>query len=185
MIRKLCTTLVTYFLHFSASWTSCISHLTYCLCLGEEVPYQKLEDAPPMAVLAQNLSDGKCLAILWFSATLVEEVGKTDSNSMKQWVYHSSPPPPKILMLLRHKFHEYVAQNVDDIVAIMLKGIIMTPGVPINNKVRQESMKCFQVSPFHAHHPSLPSKVMNIHFISQHHSEAKVPFILYLCHQIA
>lgn len=93
--------------------------------------------------------------------------------------------PSKILMLLRHKFHEYVAQNVDDIVAIMSRGIITTPGVPINNKVRQESMKCFQVSPFHAHHPSLLSKVMNIHFISQHCSEAKVPFILYLCHQIA
>lgn len=43
-----------------------------------------------MAVLAQNLPDDKSLAILWFSATLVEEVGKTDSNSMKQWVHHFS-----------------------------------------------------------------------------------------------
>lgn len=145
VVRKLCTTLVTYFLHFSGSWARCIAHLTYCLCLGEAVPYLKLEDAPTMAVLAQNLPDDKNLAILWFSATLVEEVGKTDSNSMKQWVYDAPMAYPVTNTPLRHKFHEHVVQNVDDIVTIMTKGITNT-GIPINSKVRQESMKCFQVS---------------------------------------
>ncbi|RAL67764.1 hypothetical protein DID88_008494 [Monilinia fructigena] len=142
VVRKLCTTLVTYFLHFSGSWARCIAHLTYCLCLGEAVPYHKLEDAPAMTVLAQNLPDDKNLAILWFSATLVEEVGKTDSNSMKQ-----------------HKFHEHVVQNVDDIVTIMTKGIANT-GSPINSKVRQESMKCFQSWVLYSHRAFLDAAIV-------------------------
>ncbi|EMR90718.1 putative importin 13 protein [Botrytis cinerea BcDW1] len=143
VVRKLCTTLVTYFLHFSSSWARCISHLTYCLCLGEAVPYHKIEDAPAMAALAQNLPDDKSLAILWFSATLVEEVGKTDSNSMKQ-----------------HKFHEYVVQNVEDIVTILTKGIVNTTGVPINTKVRQESMKCFQSWVLYSHRAFLDAAIV-------------------------
>jgi hypothetical protein len=43
-----------------------------------------------MAVLSQNLTDDKSLAVLWFAATLVEEVGKTDRNSMKQSVSSES-----------------------------------------------------------------------------------------------
>ncbi|QSZ30779.1 hypothetical protein DSL72_000337 [Monilinia vaccinii-corymbosi] len=142
VVRKLCTTLVTYFLHFSGSWARCVSHLTYCLCLGEAVPYHKLEDAPTMAVLAQNLPDDKTLAILWFSATLVEEVGKTDSNSMKQ-----------------HTFHEHVVQNVDDVVTIMTKGIANTGGA-INKKVRQESMKCFQSWVLYSHRAFLDAAIV-------------------------
>ncbi|APA08045.1 hypothetical protein sscle_03g028150 [Sclerotinia sclerotiorum 1980 UF-70] len=143
VIRKLCTTLVTYFLHFSGSWARCVSHLTYCLCLGEAVPYHKLEDAPSMEILAQSLSDDKNMAILWFSATLVEEVGKTDSNSMKQ-----------------HKFHEHVVQNVDDIVIIMTKGIVNTTGAPLNNKIRQESMKCFQSWVLYSHRAFLDAAII-------------------------
>ncbi|KAJ8064622.1 hypothetical protein OCU04_006949 [Sclerotinia nivalis] len=143
VIRKLCTTLVTYFLHFSGSWARCISHLTYCLCLGEAVPYHKLEDAPTMEVLAQSLSDDKNMAILWFSATLVEEVGKTDSNSMKH-----------------HKFHEHVVQNVDDIVTIMTKGIVNTTGALLNNKIRQESMKCFQSWVLYSHRAFLDAAIV-------------------------
>ncbi|PQE11950.1 importin 13 protein [Rutstroemia sp. NJR-2017a BVV2] len=130
VIRKLCTTLVTYFLHFSSSWARCIPHLIYCLCLGEAVPYRKLEDAPSTAVLSQNLTDDKSLAVLWFAATLVEEVGKTDRNSMKQ-----------------HKFHEVVVQNVDDVVTLMARGIVSSPATHVNSKIRQESMKCFQPLP--------------------------------------
>jgi hypothetical protein len=41
----------------------------------------------------QNISEDQAVAIFWFAATLVEEVGKTDSNSMKQlsllvWFLH-------------------------------------------------------------------------------------------------
>jgi hypothetical protein len=56
----------------------------YCFCLGQAFSYKDLGDAPETAILAQNISNGKAVALLWFATTLVEEVGKTDSNSMKQ-----------------------------------------------------------------------------------------------------
>jgi len=41
---------------------------------------------PETTTLIENLPDAKALAILWFSGGLVDEVGKMDSNSMKQQV---------------------------------------------------------------------------------------------------
>lgn len=84
VMRKLCSTLVAYFLQFSASWTGSVKHLMYCLCLGRAVPYDGLEAAPETSQLIQNITDEKATIILWFASNLVEEVGKTDSNSMKQ-----------------------------------------------------------------------------------------------------
>ncbi len=56
----------------------------YCLCANEVLPYESLENAPETDILVQNLSDSKAVAMFWVAATLAEEVGKTDSNSMKQ-----------------------------------------------------------------------------------------------------
>jgi hypothetical protein len=84
VVRKLCSTLVAYFLQFSMSWTRCIKHLMYCLCINEVVPLSALDEAPETTVLVQNISNEKAVALLWFATSLVEEVGKSDSNSMKQ-----------------------------------------------------------------------------------------------------
>lgn len=84
VMRKLCSTLVVYFLQFSASWTRCVKHLLYCLCMGRVVPYDALKEAPETSNLVQNITDKKATIVLWFASNLVEEVGKTDSNSMKQ-----------------------------------------------------------------------------------------------------
>jgi len=84
VIRKLCSTLVAYFLQFSATWTRCLKHLIDCLCRNEALPYEALEEAPETATLVQNISNAKSVALFWFATSLVEEVGKTDSNSMKQ-----------------------------------------------------------------------------------------------------
>jgi hypothetical protein len=84
VVRKLCSALVAYFLQFSTSWTNCVKHLICCLYSDKAVPYSALDEAPDVAVLLQTLSNPKAVAIFWFAATLVEEVGKTDSNSMKQ-----------------------------------------------------------------------------------------------------
>ena len=83
-MRKLCSTLVAYFLQFSMSWTRCIRHLVYCFCQDEAVPYQSVAGAPDTPILIENLSHDKALVIFWFAATLVDEVGKTDSSAMKQ-----------------------------------------------------------------------------------------------------
>jgi hypothetical protein len=85
VMRKLCSTLVAYFMQFSTSWTKCIKHLMYCLCIKAPVPYDdSLPGAPETAVLVNELSNDKAIAILWFASSLVEEVGKTDSSLMKQ-----------------------------------------------------------------------------------------------------
>ena len=87
MIRKLCSTLVTYFLYFSAEWTECIKHLVYCLCMNQSAQYEDVEDAPHISVLARTISDQKAFAVLCFTAGLVDEIGKIDLNSSKQYVY--------------------------------------------------------------------------------------------------
>lgn len=85
VVRKLCSTLVAYFLQFSTQWTKCVKHLTYCLYRDQAMPYSEvMEEVPETAVMLQNMPSQKTVAILWFSGGLVEEVGKMDSNSMKQ-----------------------------------------------------------------------------------------------------
>lgn len=82
--RKLCSTLVVYFLQFSASWAKCVKHLMYCICIGQVAPYDALDESPDTHQLIQNITSEKATVILWFATNLVEEVGKTDSSSMKQ-----------------------------------------------------------------------------------------------------
>jgi hypothetical protein len=39
---------------------------------------------PETSQLIENITDEKATIVLWFASNLVEEVGKTDSSSMKQ-----------------------------------------------------------------------------------------------------
>jgi hypothetical protein len=71
----------TYFIHFSHFWTRCIQHLLHCFDLGRSVPVDDLDDAPRVSAIAGQLSLNKLQAAIWFAATLVEDVGKTDMNS--------------------------------------------------------------------------------------------------------
>jgi hypothetical protein len=133
VVRKLCSTFVAYFFQFSASWTRCIKHLVYCLCANEALPYETLENAPGTAVLVQNLSAPAAVAVFWIAATLAEEVGKTDANSMKQY-----------------KFHRCVVPNVDDITPLISR-YIASPGSSTDSKVSQEAMKCYQAWVSYSH----------------------------------
>jgi len=64
----------------------------YCLCANEPVPYESFMATSDTKSLIQNIPDDKALPVLWFATSLVEEVGKTDSNSMKQSVSLSRMP---------------------------------------------------------------------------------------------
>jgi hypothetical protein len=143
VVRKLCSTLVAYFMQFSASWESCIKHLMYCLCTNEAHPYISLAEAPETAILVQNLSDAKAVAVFWVAATLVEEVGKTDSNSMKQ-----------------HKFHRQVVPNVDDIVPLIRKYIDNNPTESAYGKVKEEAMKSFQAWVSYSHRAFIDDEIV-------------------------
>ncbi|EPE34071.1 ARM repeat-containing protein [Glarea lozoyensis ATCC 20868] len=127
VLRKLCSTLVVFFFQFSSSWQNCIKHLIYCVSVGSALPYESSQDAPDVQSMIQQLPDRKAVAIFWFASTLVEEVGKTDSNSMKQ-----------------HKFHQLMLPNVDDIVPLISKYITDHNPTPDQANVRQEAMKCYQ-----------------------------------------
>ncbi|XMA12621.1 hypothetical protein WAI453_005412 [Rhynchosporium graminicola] len=131
VVRKLCSTLVAYFLQFSSLWERCIKHMMLCLYANEALPYAALGSSQDTQALVDAISTtkaensmSKAVALFWFAASLVEEVGKTDSNSMKQ-----------------HKFHLRVVPNVDDIVPLMSKYITDESA---EMKIRQEAMRCFQ-----------------------------------------
>ncbi len=85
VVRKLCSTLVVYFIQFSTSWADCVKHIMYCMCANEAIPYDQLSAAPETPVLVQSISNERAMAVFWFAATLVDEVGKMDSNNMKQF----------------------------------------------------------------------------------------------------
>ncbi|KAG4442578.1 hypothetical protein IFR05_001908 [Cadophora sp. M221] len=147
VVRKLCSTLVAYFLQFSSSWENCVKHLMLCLCTNEALPYVALENSQDTASMVENISGSKtsnsvpkAVALFWFAATLVEEVGKTDSNSMKQ-----------------HKFHLSVVPNVDDIVPLMSKYI--NDG-SADMKIRQEAMRCFQSWVSYSHRAFVDDGIM-------------------------
>jgi hypothetical protein len=84
VVRKLCSTLVVYFLHFSSLWPQCVKHLIYSLCVGEAATLELPDSTPDITVLAERLTPEKASAALWFSSALAEEVGKTDANHIKQ-----------------------------------------------------------------------------------------------------
>jgi hypothetical protein len=127
------------------SWTRCVRHLVYCFCQDEAVPYQSVAGAPDTPILIENLSHDKALVIFWFAATLVDEVGKTDSSAMKQ-LSDFLTSRPYSLTCTRHKFHRRVVPNVTDIVPLIEKYISSdSPTLQLDIKARQEAMRCFQV----------------------------------------
>lgn len=86
VIRKLCSSLVAYYLRPAATWKLCIRHLVLSFNEGRVVPSMTLTQAPETGLVAAKLSLACLKAILWFSGGLVEEVGKADTASMH--TYH-------------------------------------------------------------------------------------------------
>ena len=83
VIRKLCSALVTFFIHFSQLWPNCVQHLVYCLDLGRTAPVDDAKNTTQTSDILTTLSESKLLAALWFAASFVEDVGKTEMNSQK------------------------------------------------------------------------------------------------------
>jgi hypothetical protein len=85
VLRKLCSALSTYFIHFSDQWPRCLRHMIHCLNLGHSVAY---EDSAAKTSSAEQSMAGltlaKLQAALWLASALAEDVGKVDSNTPKQ-----------------------------------------------------------------------------------------------------
>ncbi|RDW70210.1 putative importin 13 protein [Coleophoma crateriformis] len=144
VVKKLCSVLVAYFMHFSESWTQCVKHIILSLSANNGVPYDAVDSALDTANLMEGLSDAKLLAIFWFSTALVEEVGKTDSASMKQ-----------------NQFHRHLLPNIADIVNLLQKTALHDPpNLNQDSKIRQESMRCYQAWVHYSHRAFIDAEIM-------------------------
>lgn len=84
VIKKLCTSLVAYFLRPSITWQKCIRHLIVCLNQGNVVPGDHsvmLETSS--RVVIESLSESQLLAVLWFAGGLAEEVKQANAASLR------------------------------------------------------------------------------------------------------
>ncbi|CCX34609.1 armadillo-type protein [Pyronema domesticum] len=131
-VKKLCSTLVVFFIRFSETWTECIRTLVCCLAAGRTCSEEEIKHMPPSAHLLQTMKPGAKLVTLWFSATLVEEIGKVDMKNIKN-----------------HHFVGKIQTNESEAVELIRSAIEMPNGaghIPENydSKVVEAALKCYQ-----------------------------------------
>ncbi|KAI3336562.1 armadillo-type protein [Xylariaceae sp. AK1471] len=126
VIRKLCSALVTYYIHYSHTWSRCVRHLLHCLDRNVAVPLEEVRDTSPLEDLIQELDTQKYLAASWFAAALAEETEKVDTKSTKYI-----------------GLHERVLDNANDVAALMASPLKPANGVP-NISSQRESINCLQ-----------------------------------------
>ena len=133
VVKKLCSTLVVFFIRFPESWPNCLRHLIYCLSVGQARSVTEIPDAPSPSRLLRTMKPGAKLAALWFAAILVEEVGKVDTKNIKN-----------------HHFYHKLLANEADAVELVNNAIEMPDGlgsIPENFDARvvEAGLKAFQV----------------------------------------
>ncbi|KAK0673919.1 putative importin [Cercophora samala] len=124
--KKLCSALITYFVLFSHVWPACVRHFIYCLDIGRGVPVENLDDALSTEILVGNLDSQKLKVAIWFVTSLVEEVGKTDMNSIKY-----------------ADVHQRLAKNGQDVTCLLARGFA-PPVDEVGLKTQEETLACFQ-----------------------------------------
>lgn len=120
--KKLCSALVTHFIHYSHTWQRPVGHLLCSLQHGQPVP---ASDSPTLAAdAAKTLTANHALTAVWFTASLVEEAGKTDLKSTK---YIS--------------LHERLVSSAED-VTVLLGSFLGAGGNSTSTQVQQEAIAC-------------------------------------------
>ncbi|KAI1826185.1 armadillo-type protein [Xylaria intraflava] len=126
VIRKLCSALVTYYIHYSHTWPKCVHHLLHCLGRNVTVPAEEPTDALPSEQVIQGLDTQRFLAATWFATSLAEETEKVDTKSTKYI-----------------GLHERVLDNGNDVAALMTGALTPSNGVP-NILIQKEAINCLQ-----------------------------------------
>ncbi|KAI0022088.1 armadillo-type protein [Xylariomycetidae sp. FL0641] len=147
--RKLCSALVTYFIHYSHTWVKCMRHLIRSLDLGRSASVEEVEDITPIEQLVQNFSTPKSQAANWFAAALAEEAEKVDTKSSKYI-----------------GFHERLLSNADDVTALLASALKPANGVA-NVLVQKESIACLQAWFLYAQRNPKQSLVQNLQALVQ------------------
>ncbi|KAI1638832.1 armadillo-type protein [Biscogniauxia mediterranea] len=126
VVRKLCSALVTYFIHYSHTWDRCVRHLLYCLHLNASVPIEDVGDSTPIENIVQALNTPKYFAASWFCTALAEDTEKVDTKSTK---YIS--------------LHERLLSNAQDVTALMSHSLKPANGIS-STEAQKESIVCLQ-----------------------------------------
>ncbi|KAI1384480.1 ARM repeat-containing protein [Hypoxylon trugodes] len=126
VLKKLCGTLVTYFLHYMHLWPKCIPHLSYCLQRRSSLPLDIVDNDSPAAFQesVQSLDSESYYAITWFVSFLGHEIEKIDQKSVK-W----------------KSFRDWFNQRLGDIVLLVGHGL--DPSNPRNSRIK-DSLDCLQ-----------------------------------------
>lgn len=85
VLRKLCSSLIAYYLRPAGKWKQCIRHLVLSFNEGRVVPSNTLSQRPKTGPAAAKLSLPCLTALLWFAGGVVEEVGKTNAASIQTY----------------------------------------------------------------------------------------------------
>ena len=85
VIRKLCSSLIAYYLRPLGRWKQCIRHLVLSFNEGHVVNSNTLAQDTKLGPVAVKLSQSCLMTILWFTAGLVEEVGKINAASIQTY----------------------------------------------------------------------------------------------------
>ncbi|KAF3283873.1 hypothetical protein TWF970_001044 [Orbilia oligospora] len=131
--RKICVTLVNYYIRFPSLWTYCIRHLI-CRFAGvtSGVQQEGLHNLPPTSTLLATFSNLSKTVIVGFTRTLIEEVGKIESRNSKG-----------------HKYFEGMNLNTPDAASVVMT-VLMEPGSPLSQlsveqvTLVEEALRCYQ-----------------------------------------
>ncbi len=147
--KKLCSTLVTFFLRPTVTWTRCVRHIICALSTGHEVHEESLDDFGPTIGIIQTLRPAQLKAALWFTSMLVEEVGKTEVDSQQQLVELKRKPWTAIGRLMEHsrQYYERVDANAEDAIALMRYALTYT--AQDDAVICEHGIACFSVNPTH------------------------------------
>ncbi|KAI1106328.1 ARM repeat-containing protein [Jackrogersella minutella] len=88
VVKKLCSTLVTYFIHYSHTWPGCIRHLAHSLLKRTVVPIDDVDKSTPFEEVVRSLDVENFFALTWFTRFLANEAEKIDTKSTKYLPLH-------------------------------------------------------------------------------------------------
>ena len=82
VLKKMCSTLVTYIIRSPTLWQAPLLHLAASFQQGDAVPAPESGDAAKaVASVLPTLSSRQQVVLMWFAATLAEDVCKVDANT--------------------------------------------------------------------------------------------------------
>ena len=115
------------------------------------MPSSEVAHLPSTAQISQHLATAELVTSLWFIMNLVEEVGKTNPESIQRYGCISLLKFSKRLMqaVRSYKFHERATQNLQDIVDMMCH--VVHPEKTRDKNLLREGIKSYHAVVMYAH----------------------------------